>query len=275
MPTPDIAIYVSANCFPPSEDDQLLADAIGSLGLEAEVRIWDRPDDDPARVSIVRSTWDYVPRIEQFSAWLQETAKSSRLMNPLEAQRLCLDKRYLLGMREAGVPVPPTELVETPDRIASVAEARGWTDVVVKGLLSSGGRQIIRHQTRETHAPHFDGPFLVQPYLQGIQQGEYSCIGVAGEVSHCVVKHAAPGEFRVQDHYGGTVEAVPPPDDVVAVSLEALASLGVEHDYGRIDIVVHEGAAMVMEVELVEPDLFLRCDHAAADRLAAAAARHL
>ncbi len=272
---PSVYLYVSRNCLPPSEDDQRLAEALRRRGAMVEILLWDDPAAGWGDLGIICSTWDYTSRFAEFRVWLEVADRHCTLLNPLRVIQRSLDKRYLLDLAGAGVPTVPTRLTSgDPDDIRAAALEQGWDQIVLKPLVSAGGRQVRRATPDTVPAvpPPADGApagWLVQPLLPGIADGEYSCVFVAGELTHTVLKRAADGEFRVQSHYGGRTTVTTPPHEVGVVATRALHVVGPDHLYARVDVVVDPTlGALIMEVEMVEPDLFLRLSDHATERLA-------
>ncbi len=280
---PSVSLYVSSNSLPPSEDEQQLAEALRRRDARVEIVVWDKPTSTGwSDLGIICSTWDYTSRFAEFNTWLEVADRHCTLVNPLRVVRRSLDKRYLLDLAEAGVPTVPTRLTSgAPGEIRAAALEQGWDQVVLKPLVSAGGRQVRRATLDALPAlprPVDGAPegWLVQPLLPGIVDGEYSCIFVADELTHTVLKRAAAGEFRVQGNYGGRSSLASPPHEVLEVATRALHVLGPDHVYARVDVVVDPAlGALIMKVELVEPDLFLRLSKNATERLADVALSHM
>jgi len=107
----------------------------------------------------------------------------------------------------------------------------------------------------------------VQPYVPAIEDGEVSLVCLGGELSHAVLKRAAAGDFRVQSDYGGSVEPHRPTAAERALVRSVLDAVG-ETAYARIDVVTTAQGPLLMEVEVIDPELFLPLDPAAAARFA-------
>ena len=236
---------------------------------------WENPEARWSDLGVICSTWDYTTRFAEFSAWLEVVDRHCTLLNPFGVIRRSLNKRHLLELAEAGVPTVPTRLTSgEPDDIRAAALEQGWHQIVLKLLVSAGGRDVRRATPNALPAlpPPADGApagWLVQPLLPGIAEGEYSCMFIAGELTHTVLKRAADGEFRVQARYGGRTTVATPPDEVRVAATRALHVLGSGHVYARVDVVVDPAlGALIMEVGMVEPDLFLRLPDHASERLA-------
>ena len=119
-----------------------------------------------------------------------------------------------------------------------------------------------------------DGTVLIQPLVDEIERdGEWSLIFFDGRFSHAVIKRPRSGDFRVQKEHGGTVEPIVPSASIIADAARAIAAASAAGEtplYARVDGCVVDGTLMLMELELLEPELFLRTDAAAGDRLASA-----
>jgi glutathione synthase/RimK-type ligase-like ATP-grasp enzyme len=269
-------------------DDRHLLHALRAAGLEAEPAVWEDPHYDwsAARLAVIRSAWDYSFRRDQFVAWAERAARGTTLWNSAPVVRWNTHKRYLCDLAERGVSAVPTVVLEAGSRLEldEILDRHGWGDAVVKAAVAQSGRYALsvprdqRARGRSHLArllPHED--MLVQPYLPSVATaGEISLVFVEGECTHAVRKRAAAGDFRVHDDYGGTVDLESPGPAHLATARAALAAVGEPVHYARVDLV--EGPAgepMIMEFELVEPELFFRWSPAAAARFAAAVVRHL
>lgn len=283
---PRAAVFISENCYPPNEDDTLLIDALNLRGIDTSPVIWDAISyTNSYAFGVIRSTWDYVFKPNRYRAWLTATSQQMMLLNPLETVLWSLDKRYLLELALLGASVIPTCCVThlTAEGLRRVADEMGWNDIVVKSVVSAGGRQVsrIRDWDAWTLAETLDKvgvsvPALVQPYVSGIEDGEYSLVYIGGDLSHGVIKRPSPGEFLVQEHYGGSVESATVPDNVAQVASDAVAALSVPWVYARVDVLVDENLGpCIVEIEMVEPDLFLRYSPGSSQRLALCLERQL
>ena len=267
-------------------EDRLLADAFSALGLTTRRVAWsdERHDWSRGRVALIRATWDYFEHLEAFQAWLGRAASATTLVNAPELLRWNLDKRYLLELRRAGLPVPPTRIVPrgAPARLADLLAETGWDEVVVKPAVSASGWET--HHV--AHAPAFEARFralarrhdlLVQPYLPAIaEHGELSCVVIAGRFSHAVRKRPAAGGFLVQAEHGGSVEAHAATAEQRRLAERAAVGLPARPVYARVDLVPGPGGAWcVGELELIEPELWLRRHPSAASALASAVAAAL
>ena len=222
--------------------------------------------------------WGYHLR---FTEWLQVLDRlerdARRVINPVPLLRWNGDKAYLQELAAAGVPTVPTLSVDHLNEAALAAAygLLGCDEVVIKPAVSGGATGTYR--LREGEAARVPGdvhgrPMMIQPFLSSITStGEYSLILFDGVLSHCVVKRPASGDFRVQPHLGGFTEPCAPPLGAEQLARQALSAAPAEAVYARVDLVEGtDGKLQVIELELVEPALFLAQAPIAAPAFAAA-----
>ena len=273
------------------DEDAQLERAFRVAGASTERVAWSDPDFDGSAFDalLIRQTWDYFERYDEFMAWLDRIDGTVRVVNPIDVIRWNADKRYLVDLDEAGIASVPTRVVargETAHSLADRMQDANWSEVVIKPAVSGAGRETYRVAERD--AVEQEGlwqrlvaseDMLIQPFVPAIlDSGEVSLVVVAGEATHAVRKIAAPGEFRVQDDHGGTVHPYEPSDGERAIAERAIGAAtertGAEIAYARVDLVESSGGPQVMELELIEPELFFRNHPPAADALARAVLTH-
>ncbi|TAK11358.1 MAG: hypothetical protein EPO32_12370 [Anaerolineae bacterium] len=263
-------------------DDQLAFAELAARDVTARPVLWDDPSIEWQGFDalVLRSTWDYHHRSAEFRAWLDRIeAAGARLFNPPATVRWNMHKRYLANLAERGLPVVPTawlEQGETAD-LYTLMKARGWERAVVKPAISASA-----HNTWTTTG--FEAPdqqarlddllgrsdVLVQPFMEEVQtEGEWSLLFFGRQYSHAVLKRPAEGDFRVQNEYGGGYVAAQPEPETVAQAAAVLAAVEGPLVYARVDGVVRAGIFTLMELELIEPYLFLGTHPGAAARFAA------
>ncbi|MGB5132340.1 MAG: hypothetical protein WBO00_06975, partial [Steroidobacteraceae bacterium] len=116
-------------------------------------------------------------------------------------------------------------------------------------------------------------PLMMQPFERGIlAEGEFSLIYFNGELSHSILKVPKPGDFRVQEEHGSEIRSVRPEPALIAAGNAAIAAIGRPLLYARADLVRHDSGFRIMELELVEPAIYLRTDPGAPERFAEAVA---
>jgi len=258
---PDVALLTCAAHPGGIAEDRALLDAIARRGRTAEPRFWGGAVPD-ASLIVIRGVWDYVERLEEFRAWVGRI--ESRLWNPAALVEWNHHKSYLKDLARRGCRIVPTGFLPKGE----VAEVTG----VVKPAVGASARGARRVEREEVVA-HED--LIVQPFLPAIEvQGELSLVYFAGEYSHAVRKRPASGDWRVQAEYGGSVEPHEPTDEERAVAFYALS--GIDSLYARVDLVRDlYGKPAVIELELIEPELFLLQSDGAADRFADAMVERL
>ncbi|MGW3357419.1 ATP-grasp domain-containing protein [Streptomyces bungoensis] len=256
----------------PSKDRDLpeLVRALRDTGADAEARYWDDPAADWGGYDLVvlRSTWDYSWRATEFGAWVERVSAATRLANPAEVVRWNTDKRYLGELAEAGVPTVPTRYLAPGDP----ADLPGDHEYVIKPTSGAGARFAARYtpadhdtavrQLARMHAEGFTA--MVQPYVAGIDvSGERALQFFGGRLLHASRKGAVltPGTPYDADKVAHP-DLAPwrPTDAELAVAEKALAAVPGSAGllYARVDLVDGaDGEPRLMELELVEPNLFL------------------
>ena len=288
-----VAIATAAE-FPDLDDDgPVLLGALGRRGIEAEPAVWTDPAVDWASYDlvVVRSTWDYAPRRDEFVAWAHRVEEASRLANAASVIEWNTDKTYLRALDQAGLPVIATDWLEPGDTF--VPPVHG--EYVVKPAVSAGSKDTDRFRAGEhdelavAHAAAIlasGRTVMVQPYLHEVDTaGETALLYIGGEYSHAIRKGPmlTPAGGPVEDLYKAEeIRSRQPTPVELAVGdrvLDALAGLAPAGRgdllYARVDLVPgHEGEPTMMELELTEPSMFLVEDgtdgQASAERFAAA-----
>lgn len=280
---PDVALVTYALLPDLNPDDHPLRAALTAAGARTHAVRWDdeRADWAGFDVVVLRSCWDYHLRTASFRDWLAERERDgTRLWNPASLVRWNLDKSYLRDLQSAGVPVPDTLWIEpgrAPDLAALVA-SRPWERAVVKPRVSLSAHETwitdrdgaARDQERFARLVAERGA-LVQEFVPEVTAaGELSLVHLSGEFSHAVCKRAGRGDFRVQHQYGGSAEPVAASAAARSGAAQALTALPGPWLYARVDGVERAGRLLVMELEVIEPELFLVWSDAAARRFAEA-----
>jgi hypothetical protein len=261
--------------------DALLRAALDTRGVDVEVAPWDDiPHALPADTCVcLRATWDYHHRPAEFEAWIRGFLPlGETLQNPAETVLWNMDKRYLRELEAAGVRIPLTRWFEPGERadVRSFLQASGQSTGVIKPRISATafGTHLVDREWAPGVAESDElgrAGCLLQAFVPEVQsKGEWSLIYIDGRFSHAVLKRAARGEFRVQMDFGGTHELVTPSPVVRAFGDAVLDTTRQRWIYARVDLVEAEPGPTLMELELIEPELFLTSAPGAADVLAAA-----
>ena len=304
--TARVAIVTGEEAPDLTSDGRRLRERLRDRGIDAEAAVWHDPGTDWAGfdLALVRSCWGYYTDPEGFRDWLAslETAGVT-VHNPPEVIRWNIHKSYLLDLERAGVPVVPTEVVshERERDLVSILEDRGWDEAVVKpavGTSSAGVWRTTREAAREDQA-RFAAPFpaarrvgdsasgdragrqlsgrdaVVQRFVPAVADGELSLVFLGGEYSHAWRSLRADDALGVEPD-GTVAREYDPPIAEVERAADVLRAasgvLGIDPStltHARVDGVRHEGAFLLMELELIEPYLNLDRRDGAVDALAA------
>ena len=246
----------------------------------AEVAHWDDPTVDWSRFSaaVIRSTWDYHQRLDEFLDWADRVSQLTRLVNPVDLVRWNVDKAYLVALSDRGVPVVPTRVVADDEGVTAL-RAAGDLDgrVVVKPAIGAGSNGAARHvddpDGAEEHARSLlpAGRVVVQPYIDGVDdRGETGLVILGGEFSHAFRKGAILSADRAWADDLYVVEDISP-REVTEAELTVgrqVAKLFPEAAYLRVDLLPGHEGPLVSEVEAIEPSLFLHVSAGAAARAA-------
>ena len=277
-----VALVTCASHRELTDDDRPLLAELWSLGIEAKPAVWNDPAEDwkSYDAAVLRSTWDYYLTPEAFLAWLSRIeALGTPLWNPAAVVRANADKSYLKELELRGVSVAPTLWVGKGEKASldALLGSRGWTDAVVKPVVSAGAFRTSRVRLGEAAGQAALDDVLahsgamIQPYLPEIAaEGEWSFVFLGGEFSHAVLKTPRRGDFRVQEEHGGTTARREPLPELLAQAREAVIAGPRPCLYARVDGVRRDGELLVVELELIEPSLYLAHAPGAARKLALA-----
>jgi glutathione synthase/RimK-type ligase-like ATP-grasp enzyme len=252
-----------------SEDERLYQFLAGK-GLPITWQVWDDANVNWSRFDalIIKSPWDYFDKIADFYSWLDKVeAAGCKVLNPVKTLRWNADKLYFKAMEAAGVTIVPTVWLEqgsTFNARAAFAEL-GSDKIIVKPRVSGGAKNTFALTIEEAEAKTSEinqllqlEPFLAQPFIEEIKtDGEWSFIFFGGNYSHTVLKTAKPGDFRVQHFFGGTIHTPTPPAALLATAQTIVDKFAKDCLYARVDGVALNNELVLMELELIEPFLFL------------------
>lgn len=278
-------IFVTCNEYPDLQmSDALVADGLEAAGASVRAAPWngDQRAFDGADLIVVRSTWDYPLAIDDFRRWLGGLENDPRVVNHPALMRWNFTKRYLMWLGVEGAPLPPTRFAApNPRDIAAAMDQLEVDEAVVKPIIgaTASGLSIVRRDDAAglaDAAALLGQACLVQPLIPEIAtHGEISLIYIDGAFAHAVVKRPKPGDIRVQEDHGGVTAPTTPSPAMIAKGAEIVKMLPIAPLYARVDAVVLDETLQLMEVELIEPELFFTHAPAAADLLAAALLKKL
>jgi len=235
-------------------------------GLAVEQRAWTRSDDfETFDLVLPLLTWGYCRAAPAWrTAVAGWAARGLSVQNPPGVLGWNVDKSYLGRLARRGAPVVPTRYVERLDEGAlyEAAAAFGTDALIAKPQISASAWQTIRWSPGGSLDGGPEGPAMIQPFMPAIlEEGEISLVYLGGAYSHAIRKRPSPGDFRVQPEHRGIITPHVPAPDERAAGEAILAAIDESLLYARIDMVRDvEGIMRLMELELVEPDLYLEHD---------------
>ncbi|GAA0399360.1 ATP-grasp domain-containing protein [Acrocarpospora corrugata] len=256
----------------PDDEREVMLTAWLGLDIEGTPVRWDDPEVDWSSfdAAVVRSTWDYIHRRDEFTAWAQRAGAATRLLNPATVLTWNTDKTYL---RDLGVPTVPTHWSSIGIPV--------WDDYVIKPAISAGARDTIRTRDRqqaEAFAVELESQgrtVMAQPYLETVEhEGELSLIYFGGQFSHAVRRNPmlahGTGELISEN---AKFSLRDPDDDQFELAERVLGQVAEELLYARVDLVrMPDGEPVLIELEVTEPYLYLKAEFDAPDMFAKALA---
>jgi glutathione synthase/RimK-type ligase-like ATP-grasp enzyme len=267
-----------------SADDRLVLAPLAQLGIRAEAVAWDDAGAawDSYDALILRSTWNYHLAPDAFLGWVGRVESLGvPVWNPPPILRWNSVKTYLRDLESRGVEIVPTRWAAgvAPTLAEMLADA-SWSDAVVKPAISASayetwrveaGRLTAADEARFRTLAARPGGAMVQRFLPELaRDGEWSLMFLDRESSHAVLKRPRSGDFRVQHEHGGSAEPRTPPPRAVEGAAAVLATVPGPLLYARVDGVEVDGRFVLVELELLEPSLFLGADERAPERFAKA-----
>ncbi len=283
-----VALATSAAVGGITDDDLLLARELEARDYNVQAAVWNDPDVSWGSFHgvVLRSTWDYHLHADAFRAFTRQLEQLGvALWNPAPLVRWNSDKSYLRDLAAHGVRTAPTRWVGQHEHasLADIVNEEQWEQFVVKPSVSASAYRTWRGSLSEAALLETNfrgmithGGVLVQPFIEAIVDiGELSLLFYGGVFSHAVLKRPRADDFRVQREHGGSSEPIDAPQAAIDAATTALAASEQLHGasaYARVDGCIMDGEFVLMELELIEPDLYLRMHPDAPRRLADALA---
>ncbi|WP_343704252.1 hypothetical protein [Chitinophaga sp.] len=251
-----------------SEDARLQA-WLQEKGLEVNREIWSNPQTDWKSYDLVvlKSPWDYHEQADAFHAWLRALQQAGvAVQNPADTVVWNSNKKYLAEIADSGLPVIPTALLPQGSLPGLDTFFTRWNteQIVIKPCISAGAKNTLLLRREEAEAEEDKlyimlqaEDYLVQPYLQEVEHGEWSFLFFGGQFSHSLLKVPKAGDFRVQHIHGGTyaqASAGAAFEEKAAAYVQRFAK---DTLYARVDGIIKNNEFYLMELELIEPYLFL------------------
>lgn len=245
-------------------DDSLLPDELRKLGFEPNVVVWDESSIPNGSTVLIRTIWDYPQKREAFEKLLADfKTRGVNCINDVATLMWNMDKSYLIELEEKGLPVVKT-VVKKQFSFSDLEATDISYPLVLKPLVGASGVDtfLVEKQSELDKASNLLGKqVMIQPYMPSIRSvGEISLIFFLGRYSHSVLKTADQGseEFRIQEEHGGRVAAYQADESEIQQAQDILAKLEYPWVYARVDMVESDNKLLLMELELIEPELFFR-----------------
>ncbi len=260
-------------------DDRLAADYLRTQGTEVRPVRWDDNEVEWKSFDaiVLRSVWDYHLRLVAFREWLARIDDlGCALSNPSSLVRWNLDKKYLAQLQKQGVPTLPTLFLRKREttHLSALFERLDCTELVIKPTVSASAYRLARVSRQDASDDQVrldemlkEHDVMAQPFMTELaEHGEWSLVFFNKEFSHAVVKRAGADDFRVQAELGGRTQRREPSSNLLAQANRVLQQVDGRPLYARVDLVEVQGGALLMELELVEPELFFASDPESLER---------
>ena len=260
------------------EEHAFLLHFLQQKGLSIHRELWadENVQWEQYQCIVLKSPWDYVEKPNQFYNWLDRmTQLNIPVLNPAEIVKWNCDKHYLNDIADAGLKVIPTAFIEQGGKFQYDDHIKAFNNdpLIVKPCISGSSKNTFLLRNHSTPDISLINKLLekeammVQPFIPGIQEeGEWALLFFGGKFSHALVKKPADGDFRCQQQFGGSVHSVQPNTSVLQAATEYVTQFAQGCLYARVDGLVIDGIFYLMELELVDPVLFLEIDSEAAER---------
>jgi glutathione synthase/RimK-type ligase-like ATP-grasp enzyme len=251
-------------------NDLPIVELLRAKGAMVHATPWDVESDqwNSFDLVVIRSCWNYHLHPGQFQTWLDRMEREHiKIFNSIKTVRWNLHKDYLKELEARGAQLPETIWLEkgTYVNLALLLQQTNWEAAVVKPSISAGAFNtfLVSVKDAEAHQTKFEEvlnthDMIVQQFIpEVVDQGEWSLIFFDKKYSHAIVKRPASKDFRVQQEHGGSSTLAEPPSSALRESEKILALIDEPLLYARVDGVVSENQFLLMELELIEPSLFL------------------
>lgn len=277
-----IALATSNEYSELAPDDRQLLDKLLFCGVDVEPIVWDSkgvPWNQYDAV-FIRSCWDYHLKYEQFFQWIEMLqGEGVGIFNPPEILQKNYNKAYLKSLGEKGIPVVPTAWLDqgTSHRLNDILAANNWQQAVVKPVISASAHETWLTSLQKAEQDQYKleemlrkhAGVMVQKFVEEVKtNGEWAFIFFEGEFSHGVLKMPKEGEFRTQERFGVQFINRRPSNKLIEQAQKVIEALEERTLYSRVDGIEVDGALVLMELELIEPSLFLDKHPRAASRFA-------
>ena len=262
-----IGLLTCAN-WPGLKEKELALAKEFSPSIKADVLVWNNPTVlwQQYDCLIFRSIWDYFEYPAEFNLWLDHIEKLGiKTFNSIGVVRQNQHKFYLQSLQNQGIAIVPTVFIaQNSLKDFTILQKNNWQKAVIKPAVSAGSYltklfTISEADTvlAEYQAINQERDLLLQPFMPEIQiQGELSLLFFGGEFSHAVIKKPIKNDFRVQSQFGGQYQAYRPSDALIKTAQHIIETFAPNLLYARVDGLLQNEQFLLMELELIEPDLY-------------------
>jgi len=283
----DVVILTDSRYLSPDEEntynsnvileDRLVSEALQKLGLSVTRKAWDDTEFNwkSSQFALFRATWDYFNRFDEFFDWFQKTKELTQFINSAPLVQWNIDKHYLQNLEAKGIHIPRTLFVEKGSDLTlekAIQKAKKQfsfhkEEFVLKPCIAGGARHTYKFGMNQV--PELEPVFqelvageamMLQEFQENIvSEGEMSLMLFNGKYSHAVLKIAKPGDFRVQDDYGGSVHDYKPSSEEIEFAQKVVQACPELPTYARVDIFRDNDKNWALaELEIFEPELWFR-----------------
>lgn len=265
-----VSYHIQEVYTPITEDEEsTLLNFLLEKGLAIERVIWNDPlvDWGKYNLAILKSPWDYTDHLTDFKQWLNHLESLGiKLLNPFDKVRWNMDKHYLQEIADGGLPVIKSLYLEKGSvlDLSSLLASFNVDQLIIKPCVSAGAKHtyVLREDNFTEHQEQIndllkENAFIVQPFMKEVFEGEWSFLFFNGIFSHCLLKVPKDGEFRVQHYYGGSVSVQETADKYIQEAKAYVDQFAKGCLYARVDGLLVNEELNLMELELIEPYLFL------------------
>lgn len=247
-------------------------------GINVTVFVWDELFSEKIDFIVefdavlLRTIWDYYQKVDDFLALLDSLeAINVPVFNPIDILRWNMDKKYLAELQDEGFDIIPTIFnFNGEDNSFAKAVSKGWNKMILKPMISGGSyHTFIIYSNEELKyntliSEHYvDRPFMLQEFIPEISEGEISTLTISdfssnnNDFSYSVIKVPKKGDYRVQFNFGGVYSIGEVDPVIIRIGSQITKRFGNRLLYQRLDGLWRNGKFLIMEIELIEPDLYL------------------
>ncbi len=250
----------------PYIDDVMVQKALNERGIECHIVCWqDKLMASEGDVIINRSCWDYPQHLEEFLKQIECFSKQARMLNSYELMSRNYDKTYLLDLEKQGFPVTPSAKCESLDDVKSAIKKVGLPAICKPTVSASGIDTLLLNEDNfDVKLQEIEEIFtrksavLIQPFIEEIQTvGERSILVIDGEAVGCIKKLPKAGSHLANGHQGGSADFVPLNDEDLKFTGYVLSKLSYRPNFMRIDTIPTADGYKILELEMIEPCLYL------------------